>query len=475
MGNEQAWDRRLPAGPWQSPRLPRPKFPRPKIARNKMPHPTKGLFEALTTRQTPIAIIGLGYVGLPLAVCLAKIFNVIGFDINRPRINQLLLNRDDTGELDSAAIAASGMTFTTDPTALRQCGVIIVAVPTPVDQAKRPDFTALISASTTVGQNLRPGAVVVFESTVYPGATEEICIPIIEKESGTKAGVDFTYGYSPERINPGDKEHTIDKVRKVVSGSDVATLDLVAGLYGAAIPAGVFRASSIRVAEAAKVIENTQRDLNIALVNELALIFHRLGLDTLEVLEAAGTKWNFLPFRPGLVGGHCIGVDPYYLTHKAAEVGYYPEVILAGRRINDGMGRFVAQECVRLLLAAERPVKGALIVILGLSFKENCADLRNSRVADIISELRRFGARPIACDPLADAQQARSEFGIELVDLAKLPSCSAIIAAVPHQAFKETPCTTFVKAAGIGAPFLDVKSAWSVSQLDKSGLLAWRL
>ena len=428
----------------------------------------------LIQRQTPIAIIGLGYVGLPLAVCLAKVFNVIGFDINRQRINQLLLNRDDTGELDSAAIAASGMTFTTDPTALRQCGVIIVAVPTPVDQAKRPDFTALISASTTVGQHLRPGAVVVFESTVYPGATEEICIPIIEKESGTKAGVDFTYGYSPERINPGDKEHTIDKIRKVVSGSDAATLDLVAGLYGAAIPAGVFRASSIRVAEAAKVIENTQRDLNIALVNELALIFHRLGLDTLEVLEAAGTKWNFLPFRPGLVGGHCIGVDPYYLTHKAAEVGYYPEVILAGRRINDGMGRFVAQECVRLLAIQGKPIKGARVLILGLTFKEDCSDVRNTKVLDIISELERFSCLPVIVDPLVKGADATAICGVVLTEALPLPSCDAVIVAVAHRQFREMPLMSIAAACRQG-PILDVRGILDRSEAAKIGLNIWRL
>jgi UDP-N-acetyl-D-glucosamine/UDP-N-acetyl-D-galactosamine dehydrogenase len=348
-------------------------------------------------------------------------------------------------------------------------------VPTPVDQAKRPDFAPLISASTLVGRNLRPGAVVVFESTVYPGATEEICLPLIARESGLAAGTGFFYGYSPERINPGDKERTVDKIRKVVSGGDAATLAVVAGVYGAAIPAGVFRAASVRVAEAAKVIENTQRDLNIALVNELALIFHRLDIDTLDVLEAAGTKWNFLPFRPGLVGGHCIGVDPYYLTHKAEEAGYHPHVILAGRHINDGMGFWIAQECVRLLIAAGRPVKGARVLVLGLTFKEDCPDVRNTRVVDIIAELTRFGAMPVVCDPVADPLHARHEYDIDLHPLAPLPRGEAIIAAVAHRAVRALTPAQLLAATGPGAPVLDVKGIFDRQAIAAAGLVGWRL
>jgi len=429
----------------------------------------------LLDRRIPIAVVGLGYVGLPLAVCLAKKFQVIGFDINTAKIIRLRDGHDDTREIESAVLSASGIELTADPVRLREAAIIIVAVPTPVDEVKRPDFTSLIGASTTVGRNLRPGAVVVFESTVYPGATEEVCIPLIMRESGQTAGRDFTYGYSPERINPGDKERTIDKIRKVVSGSDAATLDLIAGIYGAVIPAGVFRAASVRVAEAAKVIENTQRDLNIALVNELALIFHRLGIDTLDVLEAAGTKWNFLPFRPGLVGGHCIGVDPYYLTHKATEVGYHPEVILAGRRINDGMGIWVAQECVRLLIAAGRPVKGARVLVLGLTFKEDVPDVRNTRVIDVISELRRFGAEPVVCDPVADVVEAHHEYGIELHPLESLPSAVAVIVAVAHRQIRALTPAALIAAVGVGAPCLDLKGIFDRQVLGDAGLVAWRL
>jgi len=316
---------------------------------------------------------------------------------------------------------------------------------------------------------------VVYESTVYPGATEEVCIPELERASGKVAGRDFFYGYSPERINPGDRTHTIDKVVKVVSGCDAETLEVVAGVYGAVITAGVHRAASVKVAEAAKVIENTQRDLNIALVNELALIFHRLGIDTLDVLAAAGTKWNFLPFRPGLVGGHCIGVDPYYLTHKAEEAGYHPQVILAGRRINDGMGAWVAQECVRLLILQGTQVKGARVLVLGLTFKEDVPDVRNTKVVDIISELRRFGAEPIVVDPVADAGEAEHEYGLKLAPLVPLPKADAIIAAVSHQAFKALTPAALATACAPGAPFLDVKSAFDRGGLKAAGFTVWRL
>jgi UDP-N-acetyl-D-galactosamine dehydrogenase len=321
---------------------------------------------------------------------------------------------------------------------------------------------------------LAKGSVVVYESTVYPGATEEICVPVLERESGLRAGVDFSFGYSPERINPGDKEHTVDKICKVVSGSDAVTCDVVAAVYGAAITAGVYRAASVKVAEAAKVIENTQRDLNIALMNELALIFHRLDIDTQDVLAAAGTKWNFLPFKPGLVGGHCIGVDPYYLTHKAEEVGYHPQVILAGRRINDGMGAFIAQECVRLLAHQGKPIKGARVLVLGLTFKEDCPDVRNTKVVDILAELVRFGCLPLVMDPVADKKEALCEYGIELISADSLPPCSAIIAAVAHRQFKELKPKE-LNAACPGGPILDVKAVFDRAALAAIGLEFWRL
>jgi UDP-N-acetyl-D-galactosamine dehydrogenase len=437
-------------------------------------HPTNTLLDDLRARRTAIAVIGLGYVGLPLALCLAKHFRVVGFDLNQAKLAALAAGRDPVGESGDAAVAErvrdGSFSPTSDATALRSCRFVIVAVPTPVDIAKRPDFAPLIGASTTVGRNLAPGAVVVYESTVYPGATEEVCIPVLERESGRKAGVDFAFGYSPERINPGDREHTIEKIRKVVSGSDAATSAVVAAVYGTAITAGVYAAASVKVAEAAKVIENTQRDLNIALMNELALIFHRIGIDTNDVLAAAGTKWNFLPFKPGLVGGHCIGVDPYYLTHKAEQLGYQPQVILAGRRINDGMGAFVAQECVRLLALQGRPIKDARVLVLGLTFKEDCPDVRNTRVVDIIAELQRFGCRPLVTDPVADAAEARHEYGLDLVPCDPLPDCDAIIAAVAHRQFKALTPAQFAHACPTG-PVLDVKGV-----LDRAGIARlWRL
>nr|MBA3685722.1 nucleotide sugar dehydrogenase [Planctomycetota bacterium] len=351
---------------------------------------------------------------------------------------------------------------------------VVVCVPTPVDAAKQPDFAPLRDACRDIGRHLRKGAVVVFESTVYPGATEEVCVPILERESGLVARRDFAYGYSPERINPGDREHGLERVVKVVSGCDAQTLDAIAAVYGAVIPA-IHRAPSIAVAEAAKVIENTQRDLNIALVNEFALIFHRLGIDTADVLATAATKWNFLPFRPGLVGGHCIGVDPYYLTHRAEQAGYQPQVILAGRRINDGMGAWVAQECVRLLAAAGRPVAGARVLVLGLAFKEDVPDARNTRVADLVAELRRFGAVPLVVDPVLSADDVRREHGIELVALDPLPPCDAIIAAVAHRAFRDLTPAHLGRACTPGAPFLDVKAVYDRDQLAAAGFTVWRL
>ena len=443
-----------------------------------MSHPTDNLLAALQSRRTSIAVIGLGYVGLPLALCLAKHFRVVGLDRDQRKITALRAGRDPVGESGDEAVAArvadGSFTASDDASVLRSCRFVIVAVPTPVDTAKRPDFTPLVGASTAAGRNLAPGAVIVYESTVYPGATEEVCIPVVERESGTKAGAGFTFGYSPERINPGDREHTVDKIRKVVSGSDAATSAVVAAVYGTAITAGVYPAASVRVAEAAKVIENTQRDLNIALMNELALIFHRLGIDTSDVLAAAGTKWNFLPFKPGLVGGHCIGVDPYYLTHKAEEMGYHPQVILAGRRINDGMGAFVAQECVRLLANRDKPIKGARILVLGLTFKEDCPDVRNTRVVDIIAELKRFGCVPLVIDPVADAAEAKHEYAVDLIPCEPLPRCDAIIAAVAHKQFKAL-APAQLAACCPGGPILDVKAMFDRAALAAAQLELWRL
>ncbi|MBA3845584.1 MAG: nucleotide sugar dehydrogenase [Planctomycetes bacterium] len=438
-------------------------------------HPVADLIPRLSTRATAVAVVGLGYVGLPLALCLAKKFDVLGFDIDAAKLARFKTGIDDTGEIDEATLRASSLRYSAQGDDLRGCHFFIVCVPTPVDQAKRPDFRPLLSACRTIGPRLAKGAVVVFESTVYPGATEEVCVPALERESGLKAGRDFFFGYSPERINPGDKTHTIDRVVKVVSGSDAVTLDAVAGVYGAAITAGVYKAPNVKTAEAAKVIENTQRDLNIALVNELALIFHRIGLDTVDVLETAGTKWNFLPFRPGLVGGHCIGVDPYYLTHKAEEVGYHPQVILAGRRINDGMGQFIARECIRLMIHADRPVKGASVLVLGLTFKEDVPDVRNTRVVDIVDELRAFGAVPVVIDPVADPAEAKHEYGIELAALSPLPRCAGVIAAVAHRELKALALADLAAAAGAGAPFIDVKSAWDRDALAAAGFTVWRL
>jgi UDP-N-acetyl-D-galactosamine dehydrogenase len=431
--------------------------------------------EAFRNRTAPIAVVGLGYVGLPLALCLSRHFTVIGFDIDAGKVDELRNGHDRNHEVDEATLRACTIAFTTDQKDIGRAGLVIIAVPTPVDNAKRPDFAPLIGASTLVGRNLLRGALVVYESTVYPGATEEVCIPVLEKHSGMRAGVDFGYGYSPERVNPGDKQRTVEKITKVVSANDGPSLELIASVYGAAIPAGVYRAASIRVAEAAKVIENTQRDLNIALVNELALIFHRLGIDTLEVLEAAGTKWNFLPFRPGLVGGHCIGVDPYYLTHKAEACGYRPEVILAGRRINDNMGHFVAQECIRMLANQGCQLKHAKVLILGLTFKENCSDVRNSKVIDIIDELKRFGAQPIVNDPLANPAEALAEYGVELAAPGQHAPFDAVIAAVGHRQFLSLPIDGIARWCRAGAPFLDVKSLFDRQALAKAGFEVWRL
>ena len=412
--------------------------------------------------MTTIAVVGLGYVGLPLAVEFGKKFRTIGFDLSQSKIDSYKRFIDPTGEVSAEDLrAATQLTVSTDATTLREADFVVVAVPTPVDDAHQPDFSPLVGSSTTVGRNLKQGAIVVYESTVYPGATEEVCIPILEKESGKTWKKDFFIGYSPERINPGDKERTVTKIVKVVSGDTPETLEKVKEIYGSVITAGVYPASNIKVAEAAKVIENTQRDLNIALMNELAIIFDKIGIDTLEVLQAAGTKWNFLPFRPGLVGGHCIGVDPYYLTHKAQKLGYHPEVILAGRRINDGMGKFVAEQTIKMLVRAGHPIKDCPIVVLGLTFKEDCPDLRNSRVIDVIRELESYGAQVVVHDPVADAAEAHHEYGVDLVDWDKL--------------YKALTTAEFAAKLESGGVITDVKSMLDHHAFADAGITVWRL
>jgi UDP-N-acetyl-D-galactosamine dehydrogenase len=426
--------------------------------------------------MTKIAVIGLGYVGLPLAVEFGKRGPTIGFDLSTEKVAAYKRFVDPTGEVASDDLkAATQLDCTTDPARLKEADFIIVAVPTPVDDARRPDFTPLVKSSETVGKHLKRGAIVVYESTVYPGATEEVCIPIIEKHSGLKWKQDFFVGYSPERINPGDKERTVTKIMKVVSGDTPNTAAKVAEVYGSVIKAGVYPASSIKVAEAAKVIENTQRDLNIALMNELAVIFHRLGIDTLEVLEAAGTKWNFLPFRPGLVGGHCIGVDPYYLTYKAEMTGYNPQVILAGRRINDDMGKYIAEQTVKQMIANGSAIRGAKVNILGLTFKENCPDLRNSKVIDIINELKTYGVEVFVHDPEGDPAEALHEYGVSLQKWDALPQADAIVAAVAHNHYKQLPVAELAAKVTPGGCFIDVKSSFVPASISGAGLRLWRL
>ncbi|HUO84163.1 MAG TPA: nucleotide sugar dehydrogenase [Thermoanaerobaculia bacterium] len=391
----------------------------------------------MSSGETKIGVVGLGYVGLPVAVAMGSQYPVVGFDIQRARIDELCEGRDSTREVSSKEIASAGIRFTDDPTALRDCNFIIIAVPTPVDRANRPDLRALTAASQTVGEQLSPGAIVVFESTVYPGVTEEICLPILEERSGLRAPRDFQVGYSPERINPGDREHTFTRIQKVVAGQTEEAAEVIARIYGSVIEQGIHLAPSIRVAEAAKVIENTQRDLNIALMNELALIFHRMGIDSGDVLAAAGTKWNFLRFTPGLVGGHCIGVDPFFLTHKAEELGYHPQVILAGRRINDGMGDWIVDQLLLELVQQGSAVRESRVAILGITFKENVPDMRNSGVLRILAKLRRYGLGIRVHDPLADPREAREMAGIDLEPLDRIRGCQAMILAVPHRELVE--------------------------------------
>jgi UDP-N-acetyl-D-galactosamine dehydrogenase len=427
-------------------------------------------------RLAKVAIVGLGYVGLPLAVEFGKRRPTVGFDLSRKKIENLQRRTDTTGEVSAGELEeARFLRVTLDPVALEQAEFVIVAVPTPINAARQPDLGPLESASVTVGRHLKPGATVIYESTVYPGATEEVCVPILEKQSGMRWRQDFHVGYSPERINPGDREHSLARIVKVVSGDESETLEKVADLYASVVSPGVHRVSSIRVAEAAKVIENTQRDLNIAFVNELAIIFDKLGLDTLEVLNAAGTKWNFQHFRPGLVGGHCIGVDPYYLTHKAELVGYHPEVILAGRRINDGMGSHIARKTVQQMILAGRNIKGARVNVLGVTFKENCSDVRNSKVIDIIHELRGFGVETFVHDPAADAVEVLHQYDLRLRPWEDLPAADALILAVSHRQFLTLPASAYMEKIVRRGCFIDVKSVFDPTPFRKEGLQVWRL
>ncbi len=422
-----------------------------------------------------ISVIGLGYVGLPVAVAFGKVRRTVGFDINKTRIEELQNGYDRTGEVTSEDLKAADILFTEKLEELAIADFHIVAVPTPVDEAHQPDLTLMYRASETVGKALKKGDIVVYESTVYPGVTEDECVPVLERVSGLVCGRDFTVGYSPERINPGDKEHTFTKILKVVSGQNAETLEIVARVYESVVTAGVHRAASIKVAEAAKVIENTQRDLNIALMNELALIFDRMGIDTNDVLEAAGTKWNFLKFKPGLVGGHCIGVDPYYLTHKAEKIGYIPQVILAGRRINDGMGTFIAQRAIREMIHSGHNILGNTVTVLGLTFKEDCPDLRNSKVIDIINELKDYGINVQVCDPLADPDEAIHEYGVTLTPVADLKPASAVVAAVAHREFLTWSPQTVVSHMGSNPVLIDVKGMFDQQAMRAAGIRIWRL
>jgi UDP-N-acetyl-D-glucosamine/UDP-N-acetyl-D-galactosamine dehydrogenase len=426
--------------------------------------------------MTTVAVVGLGYVGLPLAIEFGKHFRTIGFDLAEDKVAAYRRQSDPTGEVSAQEFkAAAKLEVTTNALALREADFVIVAVPTPVDQAHNPDFRPLIGASTSVGQNLGRGATVVYESTVYPGATEEVCIPVLEKHSGLKWKRDFFVGYSPERINPGDKQHTLTKIVKVVAGDTPSTLERVAEVYGKVVTAGVHRASSIKVAEAAKVIENTQRDLNIALVNELAIIFNRIGIDTTEVLQAAGTKWNFLPFRPGLVGGHCIGVDPYYLTYKAETLGYHPQVILSGRKINDGMGKYIAEQTVKRMILRGFCVNKEHVIVLGLTFKEDVPDTRNSRVVDVVRELQSFGANVLVHDPIACPKEAEHEYGIRLTKWEELPPAAAIVAAVSHREYQSRPLEAILSKLAPNGVYIDVKNQANAAELRARGIDVWRL
>lgn len=434
------------------------------------------LYEQLINKKAKLSVVGLGYVGLPLAIAFAKQLDVVGYDLDERKIVLYKNGVDPTKEAGDEAVRDSAVVFTADAAYLREAKFHIVAVPTPVREDHTPDLSLVEGASRILGKNLTEGSIVVFESTVYPGVTEEVCAPILEKESGLVCGVNFKIGYSPERINPGDKVHRLESIKKVVSGMDADTLELVAKVYSLVVKAGVYRAESIKVAEAAKVIENSQRDINIAFMNELSLIFHKMGIDTQAVLKAAGTKWNFLPFQPGLVGGHCIGVDPYYLTHKAESMGYHSQVILAGRRINDDMGRYVAENAIKLLIKAGKQVQKAKVAILGFTFKENCPDVRNTRVIDIVHELQDYGIEPCIVDPVADANEAKRLYGIELFDMAKLKAVDAIILAAAHTAFSDLSRQDMDRLFAEGQKVLiDVKGMFDRTEYEAAGYLYWRL
>lgn len=436
------------------------------------------LYEKIVNGEEKLSLVGLGYVGMPIAVAFSKKVKVVGFDLNAKKIELYKSGVDPTNEVGDDAIKSCTVDFTADETKLREAKFHIVAVPTPVNDDHTPDLTPVEGASEILGRNLTKGSVVVFESTVYPSVTEEVCVPILERESGLKCGVDFKIGYSPERINPGDKVHRLETIKKIVSGMDEETLDTVAKVYELVVEAGVHRAESIKVAEAAKVIENSQRDINIAFMNELSIIFNKMGIDTKSVLEAAGTKWNFLKFYPGLVGGHCIGVDPYYLTYKAEELGYHSQIILSGRRINDDMGKYVAENTVKNLIKADASIKNAKIAILGFTFKENCPDTRNTKIIDIYNELREYGITPIIADPEADADEAKRLYGIEFVDINDIKDCDAVILAVAHEQFKAVSMADFEKMfkhnenANV---LVDIKGLLDRKEYENAGYIYWRL
>ena len=435
------------------------------------------LYEKIVAKEEKLALVGLGYVGMPIAVAFSQKINVIGFDLNAAKIALYKNGIDPTNEVGNEAIKACAVDFTADETRLREAKFLIVAVPTPVNDDHTPDLTPVEGASRIVGRNLQKGSIVVFESTVYPGVTEEVCVPIMEAESGMKCGVDFKVGYSPERINPGDKVHRLETITKIVSGMDAETLDQVAKVYELVVAAGVHRAESIKVAEAAKVIENSQRDINIAFMNELSIIFNKMGIDTKSVLEAAGTKWNFLKFQPGLVGGHCIGVDPYYLTYKAEQLGYHSQIILSGRRINDDMGKYCGENLVKKLIQADVPVKNAKVAILGFTFKENCPDTRNTKVIDIYNELKEYGITAVIADPAADADEAKRLYGIEFVKLSEIREMDAVILAVAHEQFKSL---TVADVDALYKPsatkvLLDLKGILNKTDFENAGYIYWRL
>lgn len=437
-----------------------------------------GLYEQLLAGEERLSLVGLGYVGMPIAVAFARKIKVVGYDFNAEKVALYQKGIDPTREVGNEAIRETSVEFTADPEKLSECRFHIVAVPTPVNDDHTPDLRPVEGASRTLGRHLTKGSIVVYESTVYPGVTEDVCVPILEQESGLKCGVDFKVGYSPERINPGDKVHRLDTITKIVSGMDAETLDTVAKVYELVALAGVYRAANIKTAEAAKVIENSQRDINIAFMNELSMIFHRMGIDTKSVLEAAGTKWNFLNFQPGLVGGHCIGVDPYYLTYKAEMLGYHSRIILSGRRINDDMGKYIAESCVKRLIAADKPVKNARVAILGFTFKENCPDTRNTKVIDIVRELMEYGITPLIVDPEADAAEAKHLYGIQFQQLEDIRDMDAVLVAVSHDVFREWTAErlrAFFRLGDSGHILMDIKGMYDREQLEAAGFDYWRL